>query len=64
MTTSLMGHNGCPDDWRDDGSCQDLMTALLKLKDEPFSMEACHLGYIQFFGRSYQNSDFARLSDA
>ena len=61
MNTPHIGHNGCPDDWRDDESCQDLMTGLLRLKEEPFAMEACHLGYIQFFGRSYQDSDFASI---
>lgn len=56
-----IGHNKCPDEWHDDKSCEDLMKALLKLKDEPFIMEACHLGYIQFFGDSYRNSDFANV---
>jgi hypothetical protein len=56
-----LGHNGCPEDWRDDESCEDLMKALLKLKDDPFVMEACHLGYIHFFGDSYRRSDFAQL---
>jgi hypothetical protein len=56
-----IGHNQCPQDWRDDESCADLMTSLLKLQDDPFSMEAAHLGYLQFFGDSYRNSEFASL---
>jgi hypothetical protein len=61
MTSSVIGHNRCPNDWRDDETCEDLMKAILRLKDTPFAMEACHLGYIQFFGGSYQNSNFAKV---
>lgn len=58
---NMIGHNKCPDNWYDDESCEDLMKSLLKLKGDPFIMEACHLGYIQFFGESYKKSDFASL---
>jgi hypothetical protein len=56
-----IGHNQCPEDWRDDASCAELMTSLLNLQDQPFLMEAAHLGYLQVFGDSYRNSDFASL---
>lgn len=59
--TSTIGHNKCPEDWRDDLSCEDLMKSLMALKDNPFIMEACHLGYLQFFGDSYRNSGFAQV---
>lgn len=62
MTKSnMIGHNGCPEEWRDDESCEDLMKAILRLKDTPYAMEACHIGYVQFFGDSYRNSDFAQM---
>ncbi len=59
--TNMIGHNGCPEDWRDDETCEDLMKAILRLKDDAFIMEAAHLGYIQFFGDSYRHSDFAQV---
>jgi hypothetical protein len=61
MNTNMIGHNGNPEVWRDDMSCQDLMSAILRLADVPFAMEALHLGYIQFFGDSYRNSLFAQI---
>lgn len=58
---SKLGHNNPPDKWTDDEFCEDLMRSILKLREDPFLMEACHIGYIHFFGDSYVKSDFAKL---
>lgn len=58
-TTS--GHNSRPEEWHDDERCEDLMKSILRHKEDPFAMEACHIMYTQFFGASYTDSDFANL---
>jgi hypothetical protein len=57
----IAGHNSRPTEWHDDERCEDIMKAILTLKERPYVMEAAHLGCIQMFGSSYVDSDFAQI---